>query len=202
LKPEFTDSYELSHVKYWQKGSLSSAIFYRNRKDVINRILEQVNGDTTLLRTENLKSREDIGLDITATYKPKVWWNLSANSVFYYVSQDASNLDASYQNDNYAWRARLNSRFTIRGKNQIQISYAYQAPQATAQGKTKAYYYMNVGLSRVVLNNKGKLTFNIADVFNSAVFRGMTDTEIIFRENEFQWSYRTFRLSFNYRIGQ
>jgi hypothetical protein len=53
-----------------------------------------------------------------------------------------------------------------------------------------------------VLNNKGKLTFNIADVFNSAVFQGMTETENIFRESEFQWTYRTFKLSFNYRLGK
>lgn len=201
LKPEFTDSYELSHVKYWEKGSLSSAIFYRYRTDVISRILEQVNGDTTLLRSENLNSREDLGFDFTATYQPTPWWNLNANSVFYYVSNDASNLDALYQNDNYTWRARLNSRFKVKAKNEIQLTFNYQAPEARAQGKTKALTFLNFGMSRVVLNNKGKLTFNVADVFNSAVFRGMTETDSIFRESEFQWTYRTFRLSFNYRLG-
>ncbi len=201
LDPEFTDSYELSHLKYWEKGSLSSAVFYRYRTDVINRILEQVNGDTTLLRSENLDSREDIGLDITATYKPTGWWNLSANSVFYYISNDASNLDELYQRDGYAWSARLNSRFKIKNKNEIQFTFNYRAPVAKAQGETKSIAFLNFGLSRVVLNNKGKLTFNIADVFNSAVFRGMTETENIFRESEFQWTYRTFRLSFNYRLG-
>ncbi len=201
LKPEFTDSYELSHVKYWEKGSLSSAVFYRYRTDVINRILERVNGDTTLLRSENLNSIEDIGIDLTATYQPTAWWNLNANSVFYYVSNDASNLDALYQNDNFSWRLRVNSRFQIQAKNEIQFSFNYRAPEAKAQGITKSIAFLNVGISRVVLNNKGKLTFNIADVFNSAVFRGMTETENIFRESEFQWTYRTFRLSFNYRLG-
>jgi ferric enterobactin receptor len=201
LKPEFTDSYELSHVKYWEKGSLSSAIFYRYRTDVISRILEQVSGDTTLLRSENSNSREDIGLDFTATYNPTAWWNLSANSVFYYVSNDASNLDVLYQTNNYTWRARLNSRFKIKTKNEIQLAFNYRAPVAKAQGKTKALAFMNFGLSRVVLNNKGKLTFNIADIFNSSVFRGMTETNNVFRESEFQWTYRTYKLSFNYRLG-
>ncbi len=202
LDPEFTDSYELSHLKYWEKGSLSSAIFYRYRTDVISRILERVNGDTTLLRSENLNSREDIGLDITATYQPTAWWNLSANTVFYYVSNDASNLDDTYQTDSYTWRARLNSRFKIKNKNEIQFTFNYRAPVAKAQGETKYIAFLNFGLSRVVLNNKGKLTFNVADVFNSAIFRGMTETENIFRESEFQWTYRTFKLSFNYRLGK
>lgn len=202
LKPEFTDSYELSHVKYWEKGSLSSSVFYRYRTDVISRILEQVSGDTTLLRSENLNSREDIGIDLTATYKPTTWWDLSANSVFYYVSNDASNLDASYQSDNYSWRARLNSRFKIKTKSEIQLSFNYRAPVAKAQGKSKALAFLNFGVSRIVLKNKGKLTFNVADVFNSAVYRGMTETENIFRESEFQWTFRTYKLSFNYRLGK
>jgi ferric enterobactin receptor len=202
LEPEYTDSYELSHVKYWEKGSLSSAVFYRHRTNVISRILEQTNGDTTLLRSENLKSREDIGLDITATYKPKPWWNVTANTVFFYVTNDASNLDVTYQNDNYSWTARVNSRFKIKTKTEFQFTFNYRAPQAKAQGINKSLAFLNLGVSRVVLNNKGKLTFNIADVFNSAVFRGMTETNNIYRESEFQWTYRTFRLSLNYRFGK
>ena len=202
LKPEYTDSYELSHVKYWEKGSLSSAVFYRHRTNVISRILEQINGDTTLLRSENLKSREDIGLDFTATYQPKTWWNLSANTVFFYITNDASNLDATYQNDNYSWTARVNSRFKLKTKTELQFTFNYRAPQAKAQGINKSLAFLNLGVSRVVLNNKGKLTFNIADVFNSAVFRGMTETDNIYRESEFQWTYRTFKLSLNYRLSQ
>ncbi|MFK7771452.1 MAG: TonB-dependent receptor [Saprospiraceae bacterium] len=202
LKPEYTDSYELSHVKYWEKGSMSSAVFYRHRTNVINRILEQINGDTTLLRSENLKSREDIGLDFTVTYKPTVWWNLSANTVFFYVANDASNLDETYQNDNYSWTARVNSRFKIKNKTDLQLTFNYRAPQAKAQGINKSIAFLNLGVSRVVLNNRGKLTFNIADVFNSAVFRGMVETENIYRETEFLWTYRTFRLSLNYRLSQ
>lgn len=202
LDPELTDSYELSHLKYWEKGSLSTAIFYRYRTDVISRILEQVSGDTTLLRSENLDSREDVGLDITANYNPSSWWNLNANTLFYYVSNDASNLNDTYQNDSYTWRVRLNSRFKIKTKNEIQFTLNYRAPVAKAQGETKAITFLNFGLSRVVLNNKGKLTFNVSDVFNSSVFRGMTETENIFRESEFQWTYRTLKLSFNYRIGK
>ena len=202
LKPEYTDSYELSHVKYWEKGSLSSSVFYRNRTNVISRILEQVNGDTTLLRSENLKSREDIGLDFTATYKPKAWWNLSASTVFFYITNDASNLDVSYQNDNYTWTARVNSRFKLKTKTELQFTFNYRAPQAKAQGINKSLAFLNLGVSRVVLNKKGKLTFNIADVFNSAVFRGMTETDNIYRESEFLWTYRTFKLSLNYRFGK
>lgn len=202
LKPEYTDSYELSHVKYWENGSLSSAIFYRQRTNVISRILEQINGDTTLLRTENLKSREDIGLDFTVTYQPAAWWNFNANTALFYVANDASNIDVSYQNHNYSWTAKINSRFKIKTKTDLQLTFNYIAPQAKAQGVSKSLAFFNLGVSRVVLNNKGKLTFNIADVFNSAVFRGMTETNSIYRESEFLWTYRTFRLSLNYQIGK
>src|SRR5690606_18436691 len=38
LEPEFTNSYEMGHIKYFDKASLFSSLYYRSTTDKIDRI--------------------------------------------------------------------------------------------------------------------------------------------------------------------
>jgi len=110
LNPELTDSYELAHSKYWEKGSLVSAVFYRDRKDVINRILEVMNGDTTLLRSENINFQKELGLDISANYKIQKWWQVNVNLIGFHVTTPTI-----YRESDFRWRFRTS-----------RVSFSYQ----------------------------------------------------------------------------
>ena len=200
LDPEFSDSYELEHIKYWEKASFSSAIFYRHRTDVIKRILVPLSGDSTLLQNQNLKGQDDIGLDLTFSYQPIPWWKLNANAIMFHVDADASNIDAAFQNSDFTWQGKLSSQFTILKKTNVQIRFNYRAPQARAQGEAREIAYVNIGVSRKLGKKGGKLSFNISDLFSSQKTGGITDTPDIFRNTEFRWRYRTMRLSYNYRF--
>ncbi|HFB99687.1 MAG TPA: TonB-dependent receptor, partial [Phaeodactylibacter sp.] len=200
LNPEFSDTYELGHVKYWDKGSLSSSIFYRHRTDAIKRILQPVNGDTTLFRPENLVSLDDIGLDITASYRPISWWSWSTNVVAYQVSNDASNINQVFQNKGYTWRGRISTKIKFKKQNQFQIKLNHRGKKLLAQGTVFPYTYIDLGFSRHFWNKKGKLTFNISDILNSRSSKLINNTPLIYREVEFLWSRRTAKLTFNYKI--
>ncbi len=200
LNPEFADSYELEHIKYWDKASFSSAIFYRHRKNIIKRILVPLVGDTTLLQSQNLKVQDDLGVDFTFIYNPFKWWKIDANTLFFYVNADASNIDNAFQNQDFTWQGKLSSQFTILKKTMVRIRFNYRAPQARAQGESREMAFVNIGASRKIGKKGGKLSFNISDLFSSMVSGGITDTPTIFRETEFRWRYRTMRLTYNYRF--
>jgi ferric enterobactin receptor len=206
LDPEFTDSYEIGHIKYWDKGSLGSSIYYRHTTGVIQRVISDVQVvDSlviTLRRPENLATRDDLGFEFNFSYSPFKWWKFNGDMNLFRSITDGSNVNDSFTADTYTMSGRVTSRTTIMEKTDLQLRVNYRAPRETTQGTTKAITSLNLGMSRDVFKKKGTLTLSISDVFNSRKRRGTLFTDNLYREEEFQWRGRTTRLTLNYRLNQ
>ena len=79
LNPEYTSSYELNHIKYWDKSSVSSSLYYRHTTDVIQRIREINDEGITVVRPQNLATRDAWGLDLTFSTALSKIWKLDGN---------------------------------------------------------------------------------------------------------------------------
>jgi len=206
LDPEFTDSYEIGHIKYWDKGSLGSSIYYRHTTGVMQRVVSDVQVvDSiviTLRRPENLATRDDVGFEFNFSYSPFKWWKINGDMNLFRSMIDGSNVNSSFTADTYTMSGRVTSRTTIMKKTDLQLRLNYRAPRETTQGTTKAITSLNFGMSRDVFNKKGTLTLSVSDVFNSRKRRGTLFTDNLYREEEFQWRGRTTRLTLNYRLNQ
>lgn len=206
LDPEFTDSYEIGHIKYWDKGSLGSSIFYRHTTGVIERVITDVQEVDSLIitvrRPENLSTKDDLGFEFNFSYTPYKWWKINGDMNLFRSITDGSNLNTAFQADTYTMRGRITSRTTIKKKTDIQLRFNYRAPRKTTQGTREAMYHVSLGMSRDVFKKNGTLTLSISDVFNSRLRRGTVFTDNLFREEEFQWRGRTSKLTLNYRLNQ
>ncbi|MGB0864739.1 MAG: TonB-dependent receptor domain-containing protein [Saprospiraceae bacterium] len=209
LDPEFTHSIELNHIKYWDKVTLTSSIYYRNTNEKVDRIrrLEELieNGDTSTVmvtQPENLNEENAYGFELTFNAKPYKWWNLDGNFNFYRSLINGTNIGQELTADNISWFARLTSRFTIRKNTDIQIRLNYRAPRITTQGSSKAMYHVDLGVSHDIFKNKGTLTLSVSDVFNSRRWNYETITPEFYLKGEFQWRARSIALSLNYRLNQ
>ncbi len=202
LGPENTDSYEISHIKYWDNASLTSSIFYRHSTDVIQRITTFKNDGTTITQPENLNTRDDFGLEFTFNVQACKWWRINGNFNFFRSIINGKNLGQTFQADTYTWFTRLTSRMTLFKDADLQIRGNYRAPRETPQGRNKAVYSVDLGLSKDILKKKGTITLSIRDVFNSRKRIFTTLGQNFFRDGEFQWRARTATLSFSYRLNQ
>lgn len=206
LDPEFTDSYEIGHIKYWEKASLSSAIFYRHTTGVMQRVIYDVQEIDSVAvsfrRPENLLTRDDIGLEFNFSYSMIKWWKLSGDVNFFRSITDGSNIADSFDADTYTMQGRITSRTTIKKKTDLQLRFNYRAPRKTTQGKRKSMYSLDIGMSRDVLKNKATLTLNVRDLFKTRRRRATTITDTLFKEEDFQWRGRTASLTLNYRLNQ
>jgi hypothetical protein len=70
------------------------------------------------------------------------------------------------------------------------------------QGKRKAIATLDLAVSKDVLKNKGTLTLNVIDVFNSRRFRTITEGENFYTSIVSQGRLRQINLTFNYRLHQ
>lgn len=202
LDPEFTNSFELGHIKYWDKGSLSSSAYYRHTTGKIERIRTVNEEGNSITQPMNLSTEDAYGFEFTASYNPAKWWRINGDFNFYRAITDGTNLGQSFESDFYTWSARGSSKFTIKKKTDIQLTYRYRAPQQTTQGSRKAMYNVDIAASRDILKDKGTLSLSVRDVFNSRRWRYIYEGENFFTEGDSQWRARSVVLTFNYRLNQ
>ncbi|SFE37647.1 outer membrane beta-barrel family protein [Spirosoma endophyticum] len=202
LNPEFTNAFELGHIKYFGKGSISSSVYYRHTNDKILSIRRVNDQGYSTTRPENLQSENSYGAEFAGSYAPYKWWKLDGSFNFFRAVTNGSNLDVNYQSDTYSWFTRLISRFTIWQSTDIQLRGNYEAPQQTPQGRRKALATLDLSVSKDVLNNNGTLTLNVLDVFNSRRFRSITEGPNFYAENSSQFRLRQINLTFSYRLRQ
>ncbi|MCK6691607.1 MAG: TonB-dependent receptor [Thermoanaerobaculia bacterium] len=202
LNPEFTDSYELGHLKRWEAGSLSSSVYYRRTTGVVERIRTQLSDTSALTRPVNLSDRNDIGLEFTASFEPLKVWKINGNLNFFRSVTEGQYEGQDFNAEAYTWFGRVTNRFTLWKKLDVQATFNYRAPRNTTQGKSKALYHADLGMSMDVLNKNATLTFSVRDVFNTRRWRWITEGADFYNEGDFQWRARQMSLTLNYRINR
>ncbi len=180
LDPEFTHSFEASHIKYWDKASISSSVYYRRSTGVIERIqsLFQENGELiTVRQPENLATSDAYGFEFIYTVDPTEWWRINGSANFYREIVDGTNFREDLYQDAVTWFTRINSRFTIKKALDLQLRANYRAPRNTTQGRSLSLTTIDFALSKDVFKGKGTFTVGVRDIFNAAF------TEVLPKEN-------------------
>lgn len=203
LNPEFSDVFEIGHIKYFETGTFSSSVYYRDTDGKIERI-RTVNAETGRATTlpQNLKSEKAYGMEFTSGYTPYKWWKLDFNFNFFHANIDGSNIVETYKATTYSWFTRLTSRFTLPKSFDVQIRGNYEAPQKTAQGERRALYYADLSMSKDIFKGRGTLNLNVLDVFNTRRMRSITYGDNFYTEGNFQFRRRQINLTLSYRIKQ
>ena len=172
-----------------------------------------VNGIPVILSSPiNLATEYRAGFEFTLNYTPYKWWKLNSNFNLFRVETQGDYTYTNFLNnevtqnfDNIAtsWTARLTSKVTLPKKIDWQTNATYNGPQTNAQGRSLGVFSMNLAFSKDVLKDKGTLSLNVSDVFNSR--KRIMETNIpnlINSYAEMQWRERQVTLSFTYRFNK
>lgn len=201
LDPEFSDSYEIGNIRYWDKATLSSSFFYRHTTGNIERILTVLDNGNTLRFPQNLSTQDDYGLDISISYSALKWLRLDGNANFFRAQTEGQLGDQDFNTDIYTWFGRMTSRFTFLDSD-LQVRTNYRGPRQTPQGSTKAAGSVDLGWSKDFLGKNMTITLSARDIFNSRRRISITEIEDFFQESDFQWRQRSVTLAVNYRLNQ
>ncbi len=205
VDPEFTDSYEVSYIKYFDKASISSSVYYRHTTGVIQRIqtlVEQEGNLITVRQPENLATEDSYGLEFILSYDPTDWWRMNGNFNFFRSITDGTNFGEGFQAKATTMTGRFNSRVTFWENVDLQLSFSYRAPRNTTQGRRKSTYSFDFGLSKDIMKKKATLTLSGRDMFNTRIRRSVTFGDNFYSTDRFQWRARQLTLTFNYRLNQ
>lgn len=201
LNPEFTNVFEIGHIKYMENGSLSSSVYFRDTKDKIQSIRTVDSQGFASTLPQNLAGEMSFGAEFVSQINLKKWYKADLSFNFFKAIIDGSNIDQTYKRETYSWFVRHTSRFSLPKKLDIQLRGNYEAPQKTVQGKRLALFYMDFSVSKEIFKGKGTLNLNIMDVFNSRIMRFTAEGDNFFTEGSSQFRRRQNNLTLNYRIN-
>ena len=202
LNPEFSDVIEVGHLKTFDKGSISSSVYYRHTNAKIQSIRTvDENGNSTTL-PQNLNSEEAVGAEFISNYSPFTWWKIDFNINFFHAEVDGSNILKEYKTSTNTWFARQTSRFNFPKYLDFQVRINYEAPQNTVQGRQLSLCYADFSASRDFLKSKGTINLNILDIFNTRWSKYISRGPNFYSRGESLPRRRQVNLTVNYRIKQ
>ena len=202
LDPEFTNSYEIGYIKYWDTFTLGSSLYYRKTTGVIERIARSIGDGLTRTQPENLSTRNSAGLEFTVTADISKKFRMDGSvNVFAFRTRGQVD-DQILEAEAFSWNNRMTSRIKFWKDAEAQIRFNYRAPQNTTQGQRKSIYSVDLGVNKDFWNKNATVTLSVRDLFNSRKYRNETLTDAFFMDSEFQRRPRQFTLSLNYRLNQ
>jgi outer membrane receptor protein involved in Fe transport len=201
LNPEFTDSYEMGHIKYWEKGNIGTSIFWRHTRDVIQRVTLFNTDGTTLTQPLNLATSDNAGLEFLFAYNPNKWLKIDGNAnIFRNIIQgeyQGEDLDA----DSYSWFGRIGGRISFWKNADLQTRFNYRAPVDIPQGEQKAQYILDIAFSKDFLNNNATFTLAARDLFNSRRRNSELLSDDFYQRVDQQWRRAPIIATVNYRLN-
>ncbi len=134
LKPEFTNSVELSYQKTFKKNkdNLLASVYYKNTNDLITRSIaretDPISGKDILVNSYiNANSSYVTGLELTLKVKMTKWWDMTPN-INLFTSKINSGLAGIPDQDQFvSWFGKLNNQFKLFKNFTMQLSGEYQS---------------------------------------------------------------------------
>ncbi|MDR1645697.1 MAG: TonB-dependent receptor [Tannerellaceae bacterium] len=202
---EFINSFELNYKKNIGASTLSVTAFHRSRAGKIERLRipyeSAIRPGVTLDSMANVGNDYSSGLELNGQIQASRRWNLGINGSLYHyrvvnkLLRDARN--ASSANYDITLHNALDAgRYT-----RIQIDGNFVGPSVTTQGRTKAYWYVNLAIRQQFLNRRLSASLSMRDVFNSARYVSHISTADLQSLTKIRPSYPLITLTLNYTFN-
>jgi outer membrane receptor protein involved in Fe transport len=206
LKPEYTNSFELSYNKFVGQTNVMATLYFRNTNDEITDYTEPFNNSTdTLIRYAiNAHTSNAYGAEFTLQTQITNWWNVTGNVNLFQTDISANVKSQSLNNSKFSWFGKLNSDMKLPASFSVQISGQYNAPVPTPQGTSKDFGGVDLGVKKDFLKKKNaSLTLSLSDVFNTQRRESYTEIPDVYTQTrERRRASRFLRLNFSYTFGK
>ncbi len=201
IRPEYINSYEVNYKKNIDIHSISATFFHRKRKDKIERLRIPYEAGVTLDSMANVGHDYSTGLELSAQVQATRWWNVNLNgSVYHYKVENEFKLGNSDETStNY--EIALNNGFDVGKYTRIQLDGNFVGPSVTTQGRTDAFWYVNMAVRQQLLKRKLNATLAFRDVFNSARYVSKINTADLQSITRIRPSYPLITLTLSYTFN-
>lgn len=231
LKPEFTNSFELSYQKIFKnRDNILTSLYYKYTDNLITRFQEKytspVNGKEYVMNTYiNANSSYVTGLEATMKNKITKFWDLISNVNLYTSKINIDDPTQPKQDQFVSWFGKLNNTFKLPKNISIQLSGEYQSKTilppggsgnksgggmmmyfgqpTSAQGYVNPNYFVDAAIKYEFMKNKAAyISLNVNDIFRTRRTSIHSESKYFTQDVFRRRDPQVFRLNFNWRFGK
>ncbi len=225
LRPEFSNSFELSFQKVFNQGhNVLVSTYFKEADDLITTILvdEFVPelGENALVSTyANSNSSSALGGEITVKNSITKSVDLTSNVNLYHSRVDASNVENDLIIDRFTWFVKENLSVKLPAGFTLQVTGEYRSKASftpndgqqrgwgpptsnSAQGYQLANWFVDAALRKDLLNRKLTVTLNVNDIFRSRKMGSYTESDFFIQESYRFRQPQVVRLNVSYNFGK
>lgn len=228
LVPEFTNSFEVSYSKTFQKSNtFLASLYYKHTNNLITRFLDSEYNATTkqpeLVNTYiNANSSYAYGAELTSVNYIAKWWDLTANINVYNSKINTDNITGAgtSQPSLVSYFGKLNNNFKLPANFTIQLSGNYQSKtnlpvsgggqqfgppqnaQSSSQGYIKPFWFTDIAIKKTFLKNKAAVTLSFSDIFRTRSNEQISQSDYFYQDYYRLNNPQLVRLNFSYHFGK
>lgn len=198
LKPEYANSFKLSHV---YKGILTTSFGYRRTRFPVVGLRIPYDSSRTYFITKNLDYSQGFSLDMSITTPITKWWELNFNISGYHNLWKAA-LDNGVVVNNRTTAFNLNGQNTFKLKNSwtIELSGWYNSPYRRIDYNWQMGM-VDIGVQKKFWKDNASLKATFSDIFHTARGGYTSAYAGIETRLRFRFEGQMLRINFNYRFG-
>jgi len=232
LRPEFTNSFELSYSKNFNRANnLILSAYYKHTDDLITRYQTReahaLSGEDVILNTYiNANSGVVGGFEAVSKNKLANWWDITSNLNIYTSKINTEDLPITTVDQIWSWFGKLNNDFKLPKNFTVQLSAEYTSKRVlspggsnsggggggfmggggsggNAQGYTLPNFNVDGSIKYEFLKNKAaSVILSVRDIFRSSLNEVYTYTPYFDQKSIRRRDQQFFRLTFAYRFGK
>jgi outer membrane receptor protein involved in Fe transport len=232
LKPEFTNSIELSYSKVFKKNrdNFIASVYFKNTNDLITRYQSPeydkfLDSNVIISTYINANKSYVTGLELTSRNKITKFWDLTSNINFFTAKIDVANQPD--QDQFLSYFLKINNSFKLPKNITFQLSGDYTSKIISSPGGSgnrgggggmmhggggggsvaQGYIRPNFGIDAAVRyeflkEKKASISLNMQDVFRTKKYDAHNEQLNFTQDITRRRDAQVLRLSFNYRFGK
>lgn len=202
LRPEYTDSYELTTIHKFDKLSLNFSLYNRYTIDAIERITAFEN-NVSISKPENVGTNNTTGFEFNGKYTPLSWLTVNSDFNINYFDRNGVYEMNSFDFKGNRWSASITSKFKLPAQFDFEVSSDYNSEYKTLQQVVSDNLFVDVGLRKKILKGKTILNISIRDLFASRVDENITSQpEFYLFNRRKRGRFITFGISYGFGKGE
>lgn len=207
LTPEFTNSFELSYLKdFDRKVNVLASVYFRNTNNAITNfyvdttlVLDGQERKVLLNYPINADRRNSYGAELTVRTQVTKGWDITTNVNLAQTSVSAQDLD----NSGFIWFGKVNSNTKLPWNLTLQVTGEYESKQILPQGEEAPEYQIDLGLKKDFLKKKNlSVMVGLNDIFNTDRDLSWTKTSFSESERYRKRVSRELRVNVSWRFGK
>lgn len=200
LKPEYTDSFEITSIFVYDKISFNAGLYFLYTTDVIERITYFEN-NVSITTPENIGESKTSGIEMNFKYNPLNWLTFNGDFNYGYFVRDGEFEDQIFDFNGDKWTSRLTTKFTLPANFELEVRGNHQSGYQTVQSQVSGFSYADLAVRKKIAQGKVVIDMSIRDLFETRI----RESEIDQREF-YLYTYnargRFFTLGLSYGFGK